>query len=54
MSSLLPDLVRAELDDRHRAAARLRHLPVRPAGRRVPRRRSLHLPRPRLRPLGLA
>jgi hypothetical protein len=52
MSTLTIDLVRAELDDRHRAASALR-LPPRTSRHRVPRRRSLHLPWPRLRPLGL-
>jgi hypothetical protein len=57
MSTLLTDLVRAELDDRHRQALRVQRRAARPSWtsrHRVPRRPSLHLPRPRLRPLGLA
>jgi hypothetical protein len=57
MSTLLTDLVRAELDDRHRQAVRVQPRPSRssrPSRHRVPRRPSLRLPRPRLRPLGLA
>ena len=53
MSTLTIDLVRAELDERRRSAAR-HHLPPRRSPHRVPRRRLLHLSRPRLRPLGLA
>jgi hypothetical protein len=47
------DFIRAEVDYRRdRAMAQLGH----PRGRRlrVPRRPSLHLPRPRRRPLSLA
>jgi hypothetical protein len=53
MSSLTIDLVRAELDDRRREA-RAPRVPARGRRHRVPRRRSLHLPRPWLRPLGLS